>query len=121
MDFDAIVMGSGISGGWVAKELCERGLKTLLIERGRNVTHRVDYLDFAAPWEVPNRGGCPRSEVRRALRHPEHGLRVQRRHPAMVGEGQRTSVPHAEGRAFHWIRGYHLGGRSLTWGRQAYR
>ena len=72
MDFDAIVVGSGISGGWVAKELCERGLKTLVIERGRNVKHRTDYLDFSTPWEVPNRGMVPEAEVRRALRHPEH-------------------------------------------------
>ena len=47
MDFDAIVVGSGISGGWVAKELCERGIKTLVIERGRHVEHKVDYQDFA--------------------------------------------------------------------------
>src|SRR5438552_1874823 len=63
MDFDAIVVGSGISGGWVAKELCERGLKTLVIERGRAVDHRVDYLDFATPWELPHRGRVPESEV----------------------------------------------------------
>jgi len=63
MDFDAIVVGSGISGGWVAKELCERGLKTLVIERGRHVNHRTDYLDFSAPWEVPNRGQVPEAEV----------------------------------------------------------
>ena len=56
MDFDAIVVGSGISGGWAAKELCERGLKTMLIERGRNVTHRDDYSDFETPWQVQNRG-----------------------------------------------------------------
>ena len=63
MDFDAIVVGSGISGGWVAKELCERGLKTLLIERGRNVTHREDYSDFATPWQVENRGHVAQDEI----------------------------------------------------------
>ena len=62
MDFDAIVIGSGISGGWAAKELCERGLKTLLLERGRRIDHKVDYLDFASPWEVPNRGMVPEEE-----------------------------------------------------------
>ena len=65
MDFDAIVIGSGISGGWAAKELCERGLRTLLIERGRHVTHKTDYQDFAAPWELANRGQVPEDEARR--------------------------------------------------------
>ena len=59
--FDAIVIGSGISGGWAAKELCEKGLKTLVLERGRNVTHIKDYPTAnLAPWELPHRGVMPR-------------------------------------------------------------
>ncbi|MET0717599.1 MAG: NAD(P)-binding protein, partial [Pseudoxanthomonas sp.] len=62
--FDAIVIGSGISGGWAAKELCEKGLKTLVLERGRNVTHIKDYPTAnLAPWELPHRGALPRKVV----------------------------------------------------------
>ena len=92
MDFDAIVVGSGISGGWVAKELCERGLKTLVIERGRNVKHRTDYLDFAAPWDVPHRGMVPEDEVAEHYAIQSTVLRVQLRDQAMVGARQRASV-----------------------------
>ena len=121
MDFDAIVVGSGISGGWVAKELCERGLKTLVIERGRHVNHRTDYLDFVdALGSAESRHGAG-GRSGRALRRPEPVLRLQLRHQAMVGARQRASVFDARGSPYHWIRGYHLGGRSITWGRQTYR
>jgi len=121
MDFDAIVVGSGISGGWVAKELCERGLKTLVIERGRHVNHRTDYMDFSAPWEVPNRGKVPEAEV------AEH-YAVQSQCYAFNSATKQWWVRDSEhpystppGRPYSWIRGYHLGGRSITWGRQTYR
>jgi choline dehydrogenase-like flavoprotein len=121
MDFDAIVVGSGISGGWVAKELCERGLRTLMIERGRNVNHRSDYLDFTPPWEVPNRGMVPEAEV------AEH-YAVQSQCYAFNSATKQWWVRDSEhpystpaDRPYHWIRGYHLGGRSITWGRQTYR
>jgi choline dehydrogenase-like flavoprotein len=121
MNFDAIVIGSGISGGWVAKELCARGLKTLLIERGRRVDHKVDYLDFATPWEVSNRDMVPEDE------QAEH-YAIQSTCPAFsaatrqwwVRDSEHPYVTPAE-RPFSWIRGYHLGGRSITWGRQTYR
>jgi choline dehydrogenase-like flavoprotein len=121
MDFDAIVVGSGISGGWVAKELCERGLKTLVIERGRHVNHKTDYLDFATPWEVPNRGLVPEAEA------AEH-YAVQSQCYAFNAASKQWWVKDSEHpyetpeeRPFLWIRGYHLGGRSITWGRQTYR
>ncbi len=121
MDFDAIVVGSGISGGWVAKELCERGLKTLVIERGRHVNHRTDYLDFSAPWEVPNRGMVPEAEV------AEH-YAVQSQYHAFNSATKQFWVRDSEhpystpaDRPYNWIRGYHLGGRSITWSRHAYR
>jgi choline dehydrogenase-like flavoprotein len=121
MDFDAIVVGSGISGGWVAKELCERGLKTLVIERGRHVNHRTDYLDFSTPWEVEHRGMVPEAEV--AEHYP-----VQSQCYAFNSATKQWWVRDSEhpystpdGRPYLWIRGYHLGGRSITWGRQTYR
>ena len=115
--FDAIVVGSGISGGWAAKELTQKGLKTLLIERGRSITP-ADYLgEHKAAWEFPFRGIGDRE-------------RYERDYP-MVKEvyafGEATEqffvneTEHPYGRdpayPFNWIRGYQLGGRSLTWGR----
>ena len=121
MDFDAIVVGSGISGGWVAKELCERGLKTLVIERGRDVQHRTDYMDFVPPWEVPNRGMVAEDEV------AEH-YAIQSKCYAFSSTTKQWWVKDSEhpystppDRPYQWLRGYHLGGRSITWGRQTYR
>lgn len=120
-DFDAIVIGSGITGGWAAKELTEGGLKVLMIERGRNVVHGQDYItEFKEPWEVPFRG-----EGDRNLR--KHAYPVQSLGP--MSEFSRhfwvkdTEEPYksAEDRPYKWLRGYQLGGRSLTWGRQSLR
>ena len=121
MDFDAIVVGSGISGGWVAKELCERGLKTLIIERGRNVKHGSDYQDFAAPWEVANRGKVPEDEQAQhyAIQSNSHAFNAATKQWWVRDDEHPYSMP--GDRPFHWIRGYHLGGRSITWGRQTYR
>ena len=121
MDFDAIVVGSGITGGWVAKELCERGLKVLMLERGRNVEHKVDYTDFAAPWQIPNRGRVAEDE------EAQH-YSIQRTCRAFNSATKQWWVRDSEHpystppeRPYSWIRGYHLGGRSITWGRQVYR
>jgi choline dehydrogenase-like flavoprotein len=121
MDFDAIVIGSGISGGWAAKELCERGLRTLLIERGRHVTHRTDYQDFAAPWELANRGQVPEEQARRdyAIQRTGETFNAATRQWWVKDSEHPYLTP--EGREFRWLRGYHLGGRSLTWSRQSYR
>jgi choline dehydrogenase-like flavoprotein len=121
MDFDAIVVGSGISGGWVAKELCERGLKTLVIERGRNVTHREDYSDFATPWQLPNRGQVAQDEAARdyAIQSTCHAFNSATKQ-WWVRDSEHPYATPPE-RPYHWIRGYHLGGRSITWGRQTYR
>lgn len=121
-DFDAIVVGSGISGGWAAKELTERGLKVLLIERGRNVSHREDYVtEGKANWELPYRGQIPESII-----DSDYG--VQKDCYAFTDFTKQFFVndrenPYAtpEDKPFTWIRGYHLGGRSLTWHRQSYR
>jgi choline dehydrogenase-like flavoprotein len=118
-NFDAIVIGSGISGGWAAKELTEKGLKVLLLERGRNIEHIKDYVNaLKGPWEVPHRG---RTTVADKSAHP-----VLRR-DAMLNESNRefwvkeTDSPYVEQKPFDWFRGYHVGGRSLMWGRQSYR
>jgi choline dehydrogenase-like flavoprotein len=119
--FDAIVVGSGMSGGWAAKELTERGLKTLVIERGRHVEHGADYLDARPPWALENFGMVPEAEV------AEH-YAVQSRCYAFSEATKQFWVkdsehPYsvAEGKPFVWLRGYHLGGRSIMWGRQSYR
>ncbi len=119
--FDAIVIGSGMSGGIAAKELCERGLKTLVIERGRKLEHGADYTDSLQPWELPNGGGIPEEEL--AADYP-----IQRQCYAVSSATQQYWVKDSqhpydtpEGRPFSWIRGYHLGGRSIMWGRQTYR
>jgi choline dehydrogenase-like flavoprotein len=117
--FDAIVVGSGISGGWAAKELTERGLRVLMLERGKNVEHRRDYPNARkSPWEYPHRGGRTREMIDL---YPV----LQRDYPLneknldwWVSE---KDSPYTEIKRFDWYRGYHLGGRSLTWGRQSYR
>jgi choline dehydrogenase-like flavoprotein len=121
MDFDAIVVGSGISGGWVAKELCERGLKTLVIERGRDVKHRTDYQDFSAPWDVDHRGMVPEAEVAEhyAVQSTCHAFNSANKQFWVRDSEHPYSTP--ADRPYRWIRGYHLGGRSITWGRQTYR
>lgn len=118
--FDAIVVGSGISGGWAAKELAEKGLKVLLLERGRNIEHITGYTNaLKAPWEVPHRG---RTTMAMRAAHP-----VQRR-DYILNElnppdwwADETESPYVEKKPFDWFRGYHVGGRSLMWGRQSYR
>ena len=119
--FDAIVVGSGMSGGWVAKELCEKGLKTLVIERGAHIEHGADYTDSLSPWEVENFGMVPEAEV--AADYPVQSLcyafSTANQHFWVKDSEHPYTV--AEGKPFKWIRGYHLGGRSLMWARQSYR
>ncbi|MDZ7694081.1 MAG: FAD-binding protein [Balneolaceae bacterium] len=121
--YDAIVVGSGISGGWAAKELTEKGLKTLVLERGRNVVHGEDYdTEHKGPWEMEFRGRGDRQlfqeEYPRQLRsdvineYNYHFFVNDKKHPYLVED---------EENPFLWVRGYHVGGRSLTWGRQCYR
>lgn len=118
--YDAIVVGTGISGGWAAKELCENGLKTLVLERGRMVKHVEDYpTAHLDPWDMPN-GGRPTQEI--LARKPKQNRTGYTTHAArehfFVDD---TKHPYNEDKRFDWIRGYHVGGRSLMWGRQSYR
>ncbi len=118
--FDAIVVGSGISGGWAAKELCEKGLKVLMLERGRDIKH-IEGYDTAMkdPWEFPHRGrvdNVSREEYWASMRTGYTANEPTR----YLFENDKEN-PYLEKRPFDWIRGYHLGGRSLMWGRQSYR
>lgn len=119
--YDAIVVGSGISGGWAAKELAEKGLKTIVLERGRKVEHVVDYVTANnETWDYP--GNSEESSIEELKEYE-----VQKRTGYTVRRGQRhwfvkdTEHPFVEIKPFNWMRGYHLGGRSITWGRQSYR
>lgn len=119
--YDAIVIGSGISGGWAAKELCEKGLKTLVLERGKQVEHVKDYTTTnKQPWQLPNGDKVPQAEM-------EKHYKKQSRTGYTVRESTKhfwvkdDENPYSEVKRFDWMRGYHVGGRSLLWGRQSYR
>jgi choline dehydrogenase-like flavoprotein len=117
--YDAIVIGSGISGGWAAKELCEQGLKTLVVERGKNVVHLKDYPTATKnPWEFAHRGQMPIEVIKE---NP-----VVSRCYAFGESSQHFFVkdkehPYIQEKPFDWIRGYQVGGKSLLWARQTQR
>lgn len=117
--YDAIVVGSGISGGWAAKELTEKGLKVLMLERGRNIEHVKDYVNATKPvWEFPHRGGRTQEMIEK---YPV----LKRDYPLNETNldfwVKDEECPYVEKKRFDWFRGYHVGGRSLMWGRQSYR
>jgi choline dehydrogenase-like flavoprotein len=118
-EYDAIVVGSGISGGWAAKELTEKGLKVLMLERGKDVEHVKDYINaHKEVWDYPHR------------RKPT--IQMQQDYPVLKRDyplnehtfgmwANEKESPYVEDKRFDWYRGYHVGGRSLLWGRQSYR
>jgi choline dehydrogenase-like flavoprotein len=117
--YDAIVIGSGISGGWAAKELTEKGLKVLMLERGRNIEHIKDYPDATKEsWDYPHRGGRTQKMI------AENPV-LKRDYPLAEANldfwEKDSECPYTETKKFSWFRGYHVGGRSLMWGRQSYR
>ena len=117
--FDAIVIGSGISGGWAAKELCEKGLKTLMLERGRNIEHKKDYTEAnKEAWDYPHRGR-PTQEMIHDYPVLKRDYPLNERVLNMWASDKDS--PYTEIKRFDWFRGYHVGGRSLLWGRQSYR
>lgn len=117
-DYDAIVVGSGISGGWAAKELTEKGLKVLLLERGRDVRHIVDYKNATkAPWQFPHRG----KKTRELIAQKSVAGRAQLSEFNSDFWVNDQDCPYKEVKPFDWVRGYQVGGRSLMWGRQCYR
>lgn len=117
--YDAIVVGSGISGGWAAKELTEKGLKVLLLDRGKNIEHVKDYKNATTPpWEVPHRGKDTRELINN---YPVLSREYILDELNIEFWANEKNCPYVEKKPFSWFRGYHVGGRSLTWGRQSYR
>lgn len=117
--YDAIVVGSGISGGWAAKELAEKGLKVLLLERGENIEHIKGYASAnKAPWEFPHRGGKTQEMVKE---YPVLNRDYPLNEMNLNYWTNEKDCPYTETKRFDWFRGYHVGGRSLMWGRQSYR
>lgn len=116
--FDAIVVGTGISGGWAAKELCEKGLKTLVLERGRMVNHLLDYPTMHLdPWDIPNGGKTPTDIKAKYPKQSRWGFDETTRHFF----NKDSEHDYDEVKRFDWIRGTQVGGRSLIWGKQTYR
>lgn len=117
--FDAIVIGSGISGGWAAKELTKKGLKTLVLERGRDVKHLVDYpTTNMYPWEFEHRNQVP-LDVQSA--NPIASRCYIFKEDAMHFVVKDDEHPYSQKKPFDWIRGYQVGGKSLLWARQTQR
>jgi choline dehydrogenase-like flavoprotein len=117
--YDAIVIGSGISGGWAAKELTEKGLNVLMLERGRPIEHAKDYVNEGKGlWEFPHRGRPTRAMIEDyPVLKRDYPL-----HEEVLGMwASDKDSPYTEVKRFDWFRAYHLGGRSLLWGRQSYR
>jgi choline dehydrogenase-like flavoprotein len=118
--YDAIVIGTGITGGWAAKELCENGLKTLVLERGRMVQHIKDYTTANLdPWDFEHRGEKNPKNIERQLKQNRTGYTTKPDSSHWFVDD--IKHPYNETKRFDWMRGYHVGGRSLTWGRQSYR
>ena len=117
--YDAIVIGSGISGGWAAKELCEQGLKTLVLERGRNVEHVKDYPTAnTPPWDFKHRGRMTTAMLKEdPLISKAAGYGEDNAHFFVKDKDH----PYIQEKPFDWIRGYQVGGKSLTWGRACQR
>jgi choline dehydrogenase-like flavoprotein len=118
-EYDAIVVGSGISGGWAAKELSEKGLKVLMLERGRNIEHVKDYVNaFNEAWNYPHRG-LPTTKMKADNPILAREYTLNEMTSGMWATAKDN--PYTEVKRFDWFRGYHMGGRSLLWGRQSYR
>jgi choline dehydrogenase-like flavoprotein len=118
VEYDAIVVGTGISGGWAAKELCEKGLKTLVLDRGRMVNHLLDYPTMHKdPWDLPNAGVLSAEQKKAYNKQLRWGVDNTTKH-FFNDDSQHD---YDEVKRFDWIRGTQVGGRSLIWGKQTYR
>jgi len=116
--YDAIVVGTGVSGGWAAKELCENGLKTLVLERGRMVKHIEDYPTMHLdPWDMRHGGASSQEILKDYNKQSRWGINETTRH----FYNKDSDHDYDEIKPFDWIRGTQVGGRSLIWGRQTYR
>ena len=120
--FDAIVIGSGMSGGWAAKELTEKGMKTLVIERGRQVTHRQDYPgENRNPWDMTFRDRVHPEVAKSEYPVQSQCYAFKESTRNFFANDNKLPFSHEEDKPYAWIRGDHVGGRSLMWARQSYR
>lgn len=117
--YDAIVVGTGISGGWAAKELTEKGLKTLVLERGRMVKHPDYPTATKDPWDFPNADRPTLEDLKKQGVQARTGYTVRQSSKHWFVNDLEN--PYTEIKRFDWMRGYHVGGRSIMWGRQSYR
>ena len=119
--YDAIVVGSGITGGWAAKELTERGLNTLVLEAGRDIDPNTDYVEHVQPWELRFRGRGDRKALDRDQFIQKNCYACDEWGAKFFVNDRENPYEFDKDKPFHWIRGRHVGGRSITWGRQVYR
>lgn len=118
-EYDAIVVGTGISGGWAAKELTEKGIKTLVLERGRMVKHPDYPTATKDPWDFPYNDQLTQEQLKDYEKQNRTGYTI--RQSLKHWWVKDTENPYTEVKRFDWMRGYHVGGRSIMWGRQSYR
>lgn len=119
--YDAIVVGTGISGGWAAKELTEKGLKTLVLERGRDVVHPNYPTATKEPWQFPNGGRPTVEDLKNQFKQHRTGYTTHPSTKHWFVNDLENPYSEKEGKRFDWMRGYHVGGRSIMWGRHSYR
>ncbi len=120
-DFDVIVVGSGMSGGWVAKEMCERGMKTLVLERGKDIDPAEDYSDMLDPWDKKYLDRVASDEAARDYARQKDVYVFFESTKHLWVKDSDHPYETAEGTDYEWYRGYHVGGRSLLWARMSYR
>jgi len=120
-EFDAIVVGSGMSGGWAAKELCERGLKTLVLERGKDIDPAEDYSDMLDPWEKKYLDRVKPEEAETDYKRQKDVYVFFESTKHLWVKDSEHPYDVADGTDYEWYRGYHVGGRSLLWARMSYR
>ena len=118
-NFDAIVIGAGMSGGWVSKELCDGGIKTLMLERGPNIEHIKDYpTTNMMPWEFKHRGQINyKTRIENPIVSRCYNFSEDSQHFFVKDKDE----PYIQEKPFDWIRGYQVGGKSIMWGRQVQR
>jgi choline dehydrogenase-like flavoprotein len=120
-DFDAIVVGSGMTGGWAAKELTERRLRTLVLEAGRPITPERDYVEHKPPWEMAFRGLGDRGAVAARQSTQSHSASFDEWSHVFWTDDADNPYTTPPDRPFHWFRARQVGGKSIIWGRQVYR